>query len=360
MSAILSRSRVCAVRSQGALVHHQHGLAEPCLHGPLTIPGEPALGDARVAGEEALQGLARNAGLGIEGAGGRGRRRQAPDLEAALLQQSPGALQHGGLAGAGIALHAHDAILVGQDQLHSLLLSGREGAVAERLVDGTPAHRGRAPLLSPFHQRYGLALVRYRPVGGERVSRYRVVSSQQGAGLLQPRDGGLRLADAHLAGIPREGGREEVGSREYRLSLGEVRHGPSNGTVRVRRRAGLGLPVAACRGEGPSDLSRLPVPGLVDELACVEAQVSCLSPPAFAQRVPVDLALAGAGHERRALPRDALDPASVFAKPAAPSIAASISARLVEKASTMDRGTGERPGAPAISNRPSAWVFSMP
>ena len=192
---------------EGALVHHQHGLAEPRLHGLLTLAGEPAFRDAHVAGEEALQGLARNTGLGIQCAGGRGRRRQAPDLEAALLKQGPRPVQHCGLAGAGVALHADDAILPGQDQLHGLLLSGREGAVAERLVDGAPAHRGRAPPLSAFHQRYGLALVRDGPVGGERVPRHGIVRSQQGAGLLQPRDGGLGLADAHLAGIPREGRR---------------------------------------------------------------------------------------------------------------------------------------------------------
>ena len=292
-------------RGERALVHHQHRLAVPILHGPLAPMGEPAFRDARVAGEEALQGLARNAGLSIEGARGRGRRRQPPDLEAALLQQCARPVQHGGLAGAGIALHPHNAVLLGQDQLHGLLLSGREGTVAEHLVDGTPAHRSRGPPLSAFHEGYGLALVRRGPVGGERVSRHGIVCGQQGAGLLQPRDGGLRLADAHRAWLPGEGGGEEVGSREHRLSLGEVRHGPGGRPVRFRRQARLGRPVPACMGEGLSNVSRLPAPGLVDELACIEAQVSCLSLPAFAQRVPVHVALVGAGHERRAL-REAL------------------------------------------------------
>ena len=48
----------------------------------------------------------------------------------------------------------------------------------------------------------------------------------QRPGLLQPPRRGFRLADRHLAGVPRERGGEQVGAGEHRLALGEMRYGP--------------------------------------------------------------------------------------------------------------------------------------
>ena len=67
--------------------------------------------------------------------------------------------EHRGLAGPGIALDTHRAVLGGEDQSDRLPLAVGERAVAQRLVDGAPAHRRRAPSLAGPHQRDGLALV---------------------------------------------------------------------------------------------------------------------------------------------------------------------------------------------------------
>ncbi len=69
-------------RGERALVHDQRGLREVASHFPFALLRHAPFGDAGVAGEEALQGLAADAGLAFEGAHGRGRGRETPDLVA--------------------------------------------------------------------------------------------------------------------------------------------------------------------------------------------------------------------------------------------------------------------------------------
>ena len=113
-----------------ALVDHQDGFREGRAQRPSAPPGlrQPPFGDAGIAGEEALQGLA--AAMPASAAsvfGRRGGRARGPDhAVAALLRENPGAVQHGRLAGSGIALDADHAILGREDQLDGLLLSSGE------------------------------------------------------------------------------------------------------------------------------------------------------------------------------------------------------------------------------------------
>ena len=126
-SAIRRRSRAWTVEANepSSTTSTVFRYARPHLLSALS--GHASFGDAAVPGQEELKGLARQAGLGCEGAGGGRRRRKAPDLVALLLEKGAGAVQHGGLAGAGIALHAHHPVTGREDQVHGVLLALRQG-----------------------------------------------------------------------------------------------------------------------------------------------------------------------------------------------------------------------------------------
>ncbi len=87
-----------------ALVDHQRGLPERGTHVARTLLRHAPLGNAGVAREEALEGLAPDPGLALQRPRRRGRGREAPDPVALLLHERAGAPQHGRLARAGIAL----------------------------------------------------------------------------------------------------------------------------------------------------------------------------------------------------------------------------------------------------------------
>ena len=242
---------------------------------------------------------------------------------ALLLQQRAGAVQHGGLAGAGIALDSDGAVLGGEDELHGRLLTVGEGAVAERLVDGAGAHRGGAAALARLHQPDGFPLVGDGAVGGEQALGARQARGMKRAGRRARRDLALDGGDAGPARVEGERGGEQVGAGEHRLAFREVGHRPvhglrrrpprfvfTRGRARLRRAgSGSGLPVGGAPAAGLS--RRLPARVLPRvprgrsrfrrEPARVEAELRGLFQPALAERVAVDGALGGAGHQRRAL-----------------------------------------------------------
>ena len=98
-------------RRERALVHHQHRLREGAAHAMRGLACQSALGDACVAREKTLQGLALDAGLGCQRLHGRRRGCEACHAVAALFRERARPVQHGGLAGAGVALDAHDPVL---------------------------------------------------------------------------------------------------------------------------------------------------------------------------------------------------------------------------------------------------------
>ncbi len=82
---------------------------------------------------------------------------------------------------AGIALDADHAVSGGEDRLHRLALAGIEASpVQERNRYPAPHDEPRRPL-APLHQRNRLLLSGERPVGGERLARYRQVGSVERA-----------------------------------------------------------------------------------------------------------------------------------------------------------------------------------
>ena len=171
------------------------------------------------------------------------------------------------------------------------------------------------------------------------------------------RDRAFGLADRHRARLPGDRRREQVRPREHRLALGQVRHGPGHGLAGgVRRRL---PPVPSLAGEGDLMLAGFPLhipvgrPGhaLGGQRTRVEPEVRRLLLPDRPERALVHVTLRGPGHQRRPLGK-----ALVGRRIAEPrsAMAASMAARRVENASITRLGT------PAISKRPSAWVFSIP
>ena len=143
-SAIRSRSRACTVEASEPSSTTRAVLANAARISFWPFFRHASFGNPGVAREEALQGLALDPGFGGERARGRGRGREAADRVALLLKERAGAGEHGGLAGAGIALDADGAVSGGKDELHRRLLAVGEGTVTERLVDGAGAHGSRA------------------------------------------------------------------------------------------------------------------------------------------------------------------------------------------------------------------------
>ena len=302
-------------RGKRALVDHQHGLPERGAHLPRALPRQPPLGDARVAGEEALQGLGLDAGFGRQRARRRGRRRDPDRAVAAPGGKLPGAVEHGGLAGAGIALHADHPVLRGEDGLHRLPLAHGQAALVQQRPGDPAPHDGTGCAPAALHQRDGLLLVGHRLVGGERLAPCRQAAGVQRAFLLQPRGGGLGVSDRHRSRFPGQRRGEQAGPGEHRLALGQVVHRPGQGRVRGVRRgprrrirslvpAGsrpvrCGLPPGLdgpAHGAAPLHRAGRQRPG-------VEPEPVRLALPRLPQLGAVDVALRRPGHQRRALGR---------------------------------------------------------
>ena len=173
--AIRRRSRAWTVGASEPLVHHEDRLPERRPHRVGALPREPPLRDARVAGEEPLEGLRGDPGFRGQGLRRRGRGREARHAPALPLRKPPRTVQHGGLAGPGVALHADDPVLRGQDQLYRVLLPGRERPPAEMRPDHPTSHRGAVARLAGAHERHGLALLADGAVRRERIPRARHV-----------------------------------------------------------------------------------------------------------------------------------------------------------------------------------------
>ena len=336
---------------EGSLVHHQHGLPISRPHLPLALLRQPSLGDPCIVRKEALQGLALDPGLRLQGPGRRGRGREAFDLVAALLQERAGAVQHGGLAGPGIALHADNAVLFREDQLDRVPLALRQRSLSEGLVHGPGAHRDRFPSLAGLHQGNRFPLVGHGLARGEHVLCPWQARGMERSGLLQPAHFPFRLRHGHRAGVPGERAGEKIGAGEHRLALGEMRHGPFHGfpgQPPVPRR------LASRTGAFPAGVPRYGALG--HRFGRKGLRVEPEMPAACFSQIPRSAALSTSRLRARVMSAARWARRWSFAGVSMPrsAMAASISARRVENASITSRGT------PAISNRPSAWVFSIP
>ena len=154
-------------RGERAFVDHQDGLREGGAHLLRALLRKPALGDAGVAREEHLEGFGLDTGLGRQGLHRRGRRREADRAVALLCRQHPGPVEHGGLAAAGITLHPDHPVLRRQDQLHGVLLPGRERPLVEVPLDLPASHRRGPAALAGAHRGHRLAFLGDGLRGGE-------------------------------------------------------------------------------------------------------------------------------------------------------------------------------------------------
>ena len=162
-----------------------------------------------------------------------------------------------------------------------------------------PRNGDDAPAPARAHQGDGLLLVGDRLVGGERPSGNGQVGGVQRARLLQPRDGLPGPVDGDDPGPPREGRSQEIVARKHRLALGEVRRRPRHCPVGVARHILLGdMTLAGGNGVVLADFFPR---RFGDDSARIEAQAGGLFLPTLPQRALVDVALVGAGHQRRAL-----------------------------------------------------------
>ena len=144
--------------------------------------------------------------------------------------------------------------------------------------------------------RDGLLLVGDRLVGGQRIAGDGRVRGMQHARPLQPCDRLPGLADSDGAGSPRESRGQQVGAREHRLALREMRRRPRRRQIGTALNPRLGVST----GPGGARIAGFPFQGLRDEPRRVEPEFGGLLAPVFAQRVLVDIALVRAGHQRRA------------------------------------------------------------
>ena len=297
----------------------------------------------------------------------------------------------------------------GEDELHRRP-SGRAVSgtlLTERLVDGAGRASARRPrrLTGRASEPMVSLLVGDGAVGGERGPRRRAGRQRGGACRHVSQRGELRARRPRCRPPPRVAWARAAASRSVRAntasrsercataqstactrrampalaSRGDSRAGftlpvPSGppAPVTPRRQPGLPMrsPPAISGSAGAADISdpfrvRLPAPSLASRTGAAElpsasatsAPGSKPSPAAWfsqtlAQRVAVDVALGRRGSSAPRAGRGADRPR--WRRRPRSATAASISARRVENASIAVRET------PAISKRPSAWVFSMP
>ncbi len=253
-------------------------------------------------------------------------------------------------ASAGIALDRDDAILAGEDGLDRFLLALVQPAPVEPGLRDPATHEGFS---TPWPARISAMVSDSRasaasvvPVPDDRGRVRRAVAFERGNRALRRIDGDR----ARLAGQRR---RQQVGMAEHRLALGKVRDRPGRRVARRPARTreqvrpeepAFGL---AANRSGP----RSPRSALRAAARTLPAE----KPSVFAWRF--QLRSSTPGRCRAWPPTSSAPPAprggDCPSTPPMPrsAIAASISARRVEKASMTSRGT------PSISNRPSIWVF---
>ena len=308
-------------------------------HFPGALLREPALGHAGVPREETLEGLALDAGFGRQRLHRRGGGSQARHAVALLLREGPRAVEHGGLAAAGVALHADHAVLRRQDQLHGGLLPGRERPLVEVPLDDPAPHRRPAAALAGAHRGDGLPFLPDRLRGGERILGAGDVHAVQRPRLLQSCDLALGLRDGDRARRMGERGGEKIGAGEHRLALREMRHRPGHGfggrrrrfrcvleegsIVRIARSAPRTFPIRglACplRTVSTADSGLRRLAGIRDRLRSrhrrdgafflrvrrqrprIEPEIGGLLRPRVPELPPVDVALLRPRHQRRPL-----------------------------------------------------------
>ena len=156
-------------------------------------------------------------------------------------------MEHGGLAGPGIALDTHYAVPCRQDQLHRIVLVGCQRPPVEMPLHRPGPHRGIPADLARAHQRDGRAFLACRAVGRERVVRSRKVHGMQRTGLLERRHLPFDRPDGKRAQRAGERGGEKIGPREHGFALREVLHRPGHG-LGGRTPIGWRLPDFHCRG----------------------------------------------------------------------------------------------------------------
>ena len=223
-----------------SLVDHQDGLGERRAHFALAFLCKAARRHPAVAGEEPLQRLGLDACFGRERLRRRGRGREPHHAVAAFLGERPDALEHGGLAGAGVALDAHDAVLRPEDQLHGFPLPfGQRTPVQTRTHYPASHHRATAVVSIP-HQADGLPLVGERLVGGHAVARFERRRGVERSGLLEIAHRLFGRLDGDRAGPPGQRRGQQVGTAEHGLALGKMSNCPFRGLGRrgLRRSGG--------------------------------------------------------------------------------------------------------------------------
>ena len=166
--------------------------------------------------------------------GGGCRRGQPLDVVAAVFGERAEPLQHRGLAGAGVTLHADHAILRRQDMFDRFLLPLVEPAAVQPGCCDPRPHDPLTLALSGAHQVDGLRFPRQRliggpPHGGSAGAGQAHAGAVKGAVFGQVRDGLLGGLDRHGPRIAREHRREQIVVREHRLAFAQVVHRPLGG-----------------------------------------------------------------------------------------------------------------------------------
>ena len=241
---------------------------------------------------------------------------------AALLGERPRPVQHRGLAGAGVALDAHHAVLRREDGGDGLLLAVCQRPLVQVLPDLAPPHQHLPQVLAGAHGTHGLALVSDRGVRGHSVAAAKRRRGVEASFPLERVDGLAGGLDRDRAGPPGERGGQQVGPCEYRLALRQVLRRPRHGmqgriavrrcspvTLQLFRSPATGAWIAApgrvlaerhVRGLFPDPrVQHMPLAGLFHHPVRREPERRRLLPPDRAKRLPVDVPLVGAGHQRR-------------------------------------------------------------
>ena len=178
------------------------------------------------------------------------------DPVAAALRQRPEALQHGGLAGSGVALDADHAILCGEDRLDRGLLALVEPAPVELRLRHPAPHDGLLRALAGAHALDRLGFPCERRVRRPVPAMVEALRRMEPALVFERGDRALRGCHRHRAGFAAERRGEEVAVPEHRLALREVLDRPARGVpgnaVRMREEVGRGAipfgPVGHSRG----------------------------------------------------------------------------------------------------------------
>ena len=212
------------------LVHRQHRAGElrPRLPEPRRI------GEVAMAGEEPLQGARRDIRLPCQHPGCRRRGRETEDGLPA--EQVLHRAQHGGLAAAGMALHAHDPVAGEQDRAHRLLLAAGEAALPEPGHDRDRHGLRRSLAAFGAHRRQHAPLGLHGAVGNEGPVRAPALRLHQLAAAHQARDGGIDLGQRMAPRRMAERDRADLRLRDAHPPFLHMRHRPRDGFQQARLR----------------------------------------------------------------------------------------------------------------------------